>query len=112
MCIYTHKYTPTYIQEPFRYSMPLIVDVIALPGSSFACMRLLKVSRPLLHIRSLEQFQKTVDSICCSFQLLPPIIRFNAQSVGLFSYKSVSVDILCGSIVTKETYIQQSSSLV
>jgi hypothetical protein len=58
--------------------LSLVVDTSFLPGVSFAYLRLLRVCRPLFRFRCFAQFQRTLDSICRSFRLLPPILALTS----------------------------------
>ena len=62
----------------------LVVDAIAVPGVSFAYLRLLKVSRPLVRCTGFAKFQKMIDGTCYAFRLLPPILSL----FGIFAFLS------------------------
>ena len=59
----------------------LAID-LAVPGVSFAYLRLLKVSRPLLHYSAFAQFQRALDAIIRSCRSLPPMLGLT----GLFIF--------------------------
>ena len=62
----------------------LAVDAIAVPGVSFAYLRLLKVCRPLVPCTGCAKFQKMIDGMCHAFRLLPPILSL----FGIFAFLS------------------------
>ncbi len=59
----------------------LAID-LAVPGVSFAYLRLLKVSRPLLRYSAFAQFQRALDAITRSCRSLPPMLGLT----GLFIF--------------------------
>jgi len=61
----------------------LAIDVSAVPGASFAYLRLFKVCRPLLQYSAFAQLQRTLDTIVRSCRLLPPILSLTGIFVFL-----------------------------